>query len=143
MTGPLHGFRAEQALPGHPVWGEIAPEFHAREFHCPNEMDVSFLRLLSRTRRRAGVPFRIISDYRSPERNEEAGGATKSAHMERPCRAVDLHVKNNYERFQVVQAAMLEGFVRVGVYPAHEGGSGSVHLDASEVNPAPRCWTRW
>lgn len=143
MKGPLGDVLAEAAVEGHPVWQEIAPELTPRDFRFPWQMDVHFLRLLSRTRRRAGVPFRVVSDYRSPARNDAAGGAEKSAHMERPCRAVDLSVKNNYERFRVVQAAMVEGFLRVGGYPAHEDNSGSVHLDASEVNPAPRFWTRW
>lgn len=141
--GPLHGHRAVRATAGHIVWAEIAPEFHPREFHFPHLMDVEFLRLLSRTRRRAQVPFRLLSDARDPERNAAAGGAEKSAHMEVPCRAVDLHVVNNFERFQVIAAALAEGFQRIGIYPAHEDNSGSIHLDASEVNPAPRCWTRY
>jgi uncharacterized protein YcbK (DUF882 family) len=143
MKGPLFGVSPLAAAKGHAVWGEIAPELTPRDFRSPFAMDVAFLRLLSRARRRAGVPFRVISDYRDPARNEAAGGAEKSAHMECPCRAVDLQVRDNHERARIVLAAAEEGFLRIGVYPAHEDGGGSLHLDASETNPAPRIWTRF
>jgi uncharacterized protein YcbK (DUF882 family) len=142
-VSPLHGVAPEAASAGHPVWGEIAPELRAEEFHHPERMDTHFLRLLARVRRRAGVPFRIVSDYRSREQNRDAGGASRSAHMDLPCRAVDLHVTNNEERFRVVEAALALGFVRIGVYPARTDNSGSIHIDAAEANPAPRIWTRY
>lgn len=134
---------SELAKLKHAVWGEIAPELTPKDFRFPARMDVEFLRLLSRTRRRAGVPFRIVSDSRDPAANEAAGGAKASAHMEVPCAAVDLRVKNNFERARVVTAAVQEGFERIGIYPAHEDNSGSVHLDASTSKPRPRFWTRY
>lgn len=143
MKGPLNGVKAQLAVSEHAVWGEIKPELTPGDFRFPHAMDVAFLRLLSRTRRRAGVPFRVVSDYRDPARNAAAGGAKGSTHMEHPCRAVDLHVKDNHERMRIVQAAVEEGFLRIGIYPAAEDNSGSVHLDASEINPAPRMWTRY
>lgn len=140
---PLKGVRGECATLDHPVWKEIAPELKPEDFRFPGQMDVHFLRLLSSARRLAGVPFRIVSDARDPQRNRAAGGASKSAHMEEPCRAVDLHVENNFERSRVLTAAFLSGFRRVGIYPAKEDNSGSLHLDASSVNPSPRVWTRY
>ena len=134
---------SELARLKHAVWSEIAPELTPKDFHFPERMDVDFLRRLSRTRRRAGVPFRVVSDSRDPAANEAAGGATNSAHMEMPCSAVDLRVKNNLERARVVTAAVQEGFERIGIYPAHEDNSGSVHLDASTDKPSPRFWTRY
>lgn len=143
MKGPLYGIKAVPANARHAVWGEIKPELTPEDFRFPYDMDVAFLRLLSRVRRRAGVPFRVVSDYRDPDRNAAAGGAKSSTHMERPCRAVDLHVKNNEERARIVFAAADEGLIRIGVYPAKPDNSGSIHLDASEVNPSPRIWTRY
>lgn len=88
---------------GHPVWGEIHPELQrTQDFNYPDHMDPRFLANVIRPRRRSGVPFRVVSDYRPPERNAAAGGATKSAHMESPCAALDLRVLNNQERYYVV-----------------------------------------
>jgi uncharacterized protein YcbK (DUF882 family) len=126
----------------HPVWREIAPEFRRSEFRHPERMDPDFLRALVRARRNAGVPFRVISDHRPPARNRRAGGARGSAHLEDPCRAVDLWVESNLERFRVIEALLNEGFTRIGIYPARADGSGSIHVDASHVKPSPRIWTR-
>lgn len=124
------------------MWHEITPHFGPHEFLAPYEMDVHFLRLLHSTRLAAGVPFRITSDARDPDGSV---GASLSAHKKRPCRAVDLHVKSNYERMCVLGAAVANGFVRIGIYPAREDGAGIIHLDAETHpdNPSPRCWTRY
>jgi hypothetical protein len=156
------------------VWSEIAPELKPGEFKEPEQMDTDFLRRLSKMRRAAKAPFRIVSDARDPEGSV---GASVSAHKERPCKAVDLRVLNNAERFLLVRealageamavlreivasgvltgpilaraaaAAKSPGLARVGIYPptAHQvatfgKGSGSVHLDASTVNPQDRIW---
>lgn len=140
---PLQAILPDRATKDHGVWKEIAPELTPADFRSPYSMDAHFLRLLSRIRRRAEVPFRIVSDYRDPKRNDSAGGAKDSAHMEYPCRAVDVHVPDNYARARILEAAFAEGLVRVGVYPAKEDNSGSIHLDASNENPAPRVWTRF
>lgn len=134
---------SERAALDHPVWREIAPWFVPAEFRHPEAMDAAFLRRLARARQRARVPFRMVSDHRPPEHNARVGGARHSAHLEIPCRAADLHVANNEERFRVVAALLAEGFERIGIYPARPDGSGSVHVDASETHPAPRLWTRY
>lgn len=135
------------ATPDHPVWREIAPQLAPRDFRHPGMMDVDFLRLLSRVRRDAAVPFRIVSDYRTPEGNP---GASASAHLDLPCRAVDLRVLTNHERWAVVRAAIAAGITRLGIYAptasqiAQYGkASGSVHLDASTTNPQDRIWMSW
>jgi len=138
----LMGVAPIAAGPTHPVWMGIAPFFVPSEFKHPFKMDVTFLRSLYRVRLRAGVPLRIVSDYRPPDRNASVGGAKASAHMELPCSAVDLRVNNNHERMLIVAAAIEEGFTRMGIYPAGEGGAGSLHLDASRTLPSPRIWTR-
>lgn len=136
-----------ETRPAHPVWAAIAPELTPRDFTAigadPGAMDAGALRLFSKIRRRAGVPFRIRSAYRPPARNAAAGGASASEHMNAPCTAIDLHVRNNYERFRIVQAAIMEGIERIGIYPAAADNSGSVHIDCGRHNPTSRIWTRY
>lgn len=94
-------------------------------------------------RRAAGVPFRPTSDHRPPERNAAAGGAERSAHLDVPCRAVDLRVINNHERFRIIATAIRFGFNRVGCarYDVDSvTGAGIIHLDASEDLPAEVMW---
>lgn len=144
---PLADKPAARARADHPVWQEIRPKdgfggFEPWEFDQPHEMDVEFLRLLYRIRQDAGVPMRIISDARPPDQDI---GASKSAHKKRPCRAVDLDVRNSYERARIVGAAWEHGIRRLGVYPGDAGDAGSVHLDAEAHpdNKSPRMWTRY
>lgn len=96
----------------HEVWQEIAPRdgrggFRPAEFNEPYEMDVAFLRRLWRLRQYAGVPLRPVSDVRPPDVNEEAGGATGSAHLVVPGIATDLQVRSNFERYRVLHAALV------------------------------------
>lgn len=144
MRGPLGDVTAVRAVPLHPVWRSIEPQngkpgFLPSELKLPYEMDAYFMFWLHAVRQDAGVPFRIISDARMGE-----VGAKRSAHNERPCRAVDLQARNSYERARILIAAIQHGCVRFGVYPSKDDSDGgSVHLDCSAVNPSPRCWTRW
>lgn len=132
----------------HPVWQEIAPQddqpgFKPAEFDNPYEMEVEFLRLLHQIRQQTGkVAMRIISDARPVDKDI---GASLSAHKKRPCRAVDLQVRNAYERAVVVFAAVRCGIVRIGVYPGSAGDGGGLHLDAESHpdNKSPRIWTRY
>lgn len=150
MTDSRGGGMAKYAHEGHRVWMEVAPELTPADFNHPWDMCPAFLRRLSAARRACGVPFRIVSDYRPPDRNEAASGAARSAHLERPCRAVDLRALNNAERFRIVEALLGEGFERVGIYTPTEWqvsqygrGAGSVHVDASPTNPSPSMWMTW
>jgi len=121
--------RHRLVLPEHPV-GELM-------------MDAHFLRLLYRMRQTAGVPFRVRSDYRTPEHNEAVAGVEDSAHTEAPCRAVDLWAENNYERFRIITVAGRFGFNRIGCvkYGADpKTGAGLIHRDASENLPAEVMW---
>lgn len=144
MNGPLQGYRLTPAHAGHVVWREISPQFTRAEFRDPDSMAVEALRLLHRIRVRAGVPFRLVSDARTPATNP---GASKSAHLERPCTAIDLRVVNSAERFAIVRAAIQEGVIRIGVYPPTEyqratwgKNAGSIHLDASTALPQNVMW---
>jgi hypothetical protein len=137
----------EHATEGHVVWTEIAPELSKTDFDHPTLMEVEFLRLMSRIRRASGVPFRIVSDHRPSDKNK---GAAKSAHMDIPCRAIDLRVLDNRERIVLIRTALAHGIERIGVYAptdwqkmTYGKASGSVHLDCSDKNPSPRMWQTW
>lgn len=65
--------------------------FQVIEFNDAAHMDEEFLDYLDEVRERAGVPFRLTSDYRDPERNAAAGGEARSLHV--LGRAVDFTVK--------------------------------------------------
>jgi hypothetical protein len=136
-----------RAVGGHAVWREVAPQFSMREFNQPERMAVEALRLLHRVRMRSGIPFRFVSDARTPSTNP---GVSNSAHLELPCTAVDLRVVSNLERYRIVEAAIAEGVGRIGAYPPTPfqrsqwgAGAGSVHLDASQRLPSPRLWLQF
>jgi uncharacterized protein YcbK (DUF882 family) len=70
---------------------KITPHFAVDEFACPlngappSEMRGVLARLceqLEVLRSELGAPVHIISGYRSPEFNEQIGGAPKSMHMQ-------------------------------------------------------------
>lgn len=93
---------SEVAVAEHEVWSETSPELMPHDFNYPYRMAPDFLRRLIRARRASRVPFRVVSDHRPPARNVAAGGAQTSAHMESPCRAVDLRVNTNEERYRLL-----------------------------------------
>ena len=123
-------------------WG-LCEYFAASEFKYPDAMGVEFIQWLETVRVEAGVPMHIVSDHRTPERNANAGGAERSAHMDVPCNAVDIGKRPtandpnwNHARYRIIKAALKLGCQRIGMYP-----SGSLHLDRGEdTHPAPRIW---
>jgi uncharacterized protein YcbK (DUF882 family) len=125
------------------VWDMIRPHFSRAEFKHPDLMSAKFLAWLYDVRESAQVPLRIRSDYRDPAANAAAGGARGSAHMQLPCRAVDLTVRNNLERYAIVAAAIRLGCRRIGIYPATAKGAGALHLDLSQDHPHGRIWTSY
>jgi len=127
----------------HPVWQQISRYFTRDEFFdLYFAMDIEFLRLLYKARSISGVPFRITSAARP---KESTVGSRFTAHKKRPCKAVDIKVRNNEERAKIVCACVEIGIRRIGIYPAEEDGSGVLHIDAetSMENPSPRFWTRY
>jgi len=126
-------------------WTLVAPYFTPSEFKVPEKMSYEFMMWLLEVRLRAGVTMNISSSVRSTAYNKQVGGAKDSAHVDVPCRAVDIRPPTkrdamdpnwNYARFKIVKAAMDCGGVRIGIYQ-----NGSLHLDRTEsTRPAPRLW---
>lgn len=123
-------------------WAE-SPYFAPTEFQHPERMGYEFILWLNEVRKVAGVPMRITSSYRTPERNAAVGGARDSSHTDVPCNAVDIgrvptsaDPNWNEARFRIMEAALVLGCRRIGFYP-----NGSLHLDRTEsARPAPRLW---
>lgn len=78
----------------------ITPHFSVEELACPlngappDELYENLERLCSQLealRAELGAPIRVISGYRSPEYNEQIGGARRSQHMQ--ATASDIKVK--------------------------------------------------
>lgn len=116
---------------------ELLTYFKAAEFKHPAKMGYQFMLALDALREQAGVPFRdISSSYRSPAYNKSVRGAKDSAHTDEPCEAVDIIPANNAERFEIVRAAIICGWTRIGIYK-----NGSIHIDGTDGRrPARRLW---
>lgn len=79
----------------------------------------------------AGVPFIVNSAFRTAEQNRNCRGASNSAHLRG--RAFDIAC-NSKNRWQIVRAAMLAGFTRIGV------ASSFIHMDDDPILPSPSLW---
>lgn len=87
---------------------------------------------LNKTRHRAGIPFIINSGFRSKAKNKRVGGVPNSAHL--AGNAVDIRCKRSTDRFKIVNAALEEGFKRIGI------GKTFVHLDIDITKPQEVIW---
>ena len=56
--------------------------FRQEEFTHPEDMLPHFLDLLDAVRDIAATPFRVTSDFRTPEENKIVGGSSTSLHMQ-------------------------------------------------------------
>jgi len=98
---------------------------------CPE-----FLMKLEKARELADVPFIINSGWRSEITNKRVGGGENSAHIQIPCKAVDIKVTNSSNRYKILNA-LLNFFDRVGI------GENYIHVDCeSKHNKASKViWT--
>jgi zinc D-Ala-D-Ala carboxypeptidase len=95
-------------------------------------LDPELVAKLDWARGRSGVPFTITSGFRSPEQNERVMGVDGSAHTKGL--AVDLRVPDSSSRYKMVNALLLVGFKRIGVYTAH------IHIDLDASLPQEVLW---
>ena len=106
--------------------------FTSSEFDSPDDegsgqnMCPKFLQMLDEAREQAGVPFVITSGYRTPKHNTSVGGVKNSSHINIPCNAVDIAVKDGIHRFLILVSLMSVGFTRFGI------GKTFIHVDADE-----------
>lgn len=112
--------------------------FELSEFDSPDApgsgamyMDRSFVQRLDRARGRAGVPFVIISGYRTFGHNLDVGGVLDSAHL--LGLGADIETTPATKGI-IVEALLNEGFTRLGI------GDNSVHVDADPYKPQKVAW---
>jgi zinc D-Ala-D-Ala carboxypeptidase len=91
-------------------------------------LEPEFVAKLDLARKAAGIPFRITSGLRTPEKNQSVIGAVPdSAHLKGL--AVDLQVETSHEVALILDACKSVGITRRGIYfdklyrPTH------VHVD--------------
>lgn len=77
---------------------------------------------------RKGVPFRITSGYRSPEKNKSVIGAVPDSSHTRGL-AVDLRVYSSREASLIVQACYAAGIDRCGIYVDNSWQPVHIHVD--------------
>lgn len=105
------------------IWDQLT-HFTPDEFKHPDEMSHQLLLKLDKARGIAGVPFEITSDFRSGDPRAHGRGT-----------AVDIRVRSGRQRFKIVQALLLVGFKRIGVYDKH------IHADiAGDTFPQEVLW---
>ncbi len=80
----------------------------------------------------AGIPFNISSWNRCTDYNAIVGGSFDSSHIKGL--AVDIYCGTSTERFTILQALILAGFDRIGIY------SWGIHVDVDLSKPADVCW---
>lgn len=70
-----------------------------------------------------GFSLPVVSGFRNAARNEAAGGAKASEHIDGNALDLDVRGKSQAERIQIMQAARAQGFGGIGVYV------NSIHID--------------
>lgn len=117
---------ASSTRPMEPLDWNIIRHFKPEEFQHPEKMGYQFMLKLDAFRHQAGVPFRITSSYRTPAHNKEVGGAKDSAHVDDICDAVDIWPADSHQAYQIIRAAFICGYERIGIY-----ANGSFHFDTT------------
>lgn len=95
-------------------------------------LDKELCAMLDWARGRATIPFVITCGLRTPEHNDKVGGVQDSSHLRGL--AVDMACSDSTARYKMVQALLLAGFKRLGVYDKH------VHVDRDESLPQEVMW---
>lgn len=121
------------------TWDQLK-NFAPHEFVAPDKMDLDFMAVLDSICAEAkiimpGLVMAINSSYRPPLDNKAAGGVDDSAHVQIPCRGVDVRCHSSVGRWAIVTAAINHGIRRIGI------GKRFVHLDDDPTKPAQVIWT--
>lgn len=95
-------------------------------------LDKELCAMLDWARGRAGIPFVITCGLRTPDHNDLVGGVQDSAHLRGL--GVDLACSDSPTRYKMVQALLLAGFKRIGIYNQH------IHADRDETLPQGVIW---
>lgn len=108
--------------------------FHRDEFDDFEKMDEEVLIDLDLAREKAGIPFVITSDYRTPKYNREIGGVEDSAHTKGLAVDIAAHEWDRETRNLVIVALVDCGFRRIGEAESF------IHADQDDSKPSPATW---
>ena len=118
--------------------GDISPHFSRHEFVCKCgcgyfRKDALLLQRLEKMRELLGnKPMIINSGCRCKPYNTLQGGNKNSEHMDG--QAADIRINGSGDRFATVVAALLSGFVRIGV------ANTFIHVDTDIYKPQKVMW---
>ncbi len=114
--------------------------FNLSEFDSPDDkgsgenMDLDFVRMLDKAREMAGVPFKITSGYRTPKHNSKVKGVLDSSHMNIPCNACDIAIKDSSTRYKIIDSLLKVGITRIGI------GKNFIHCDTDKKKSQDLIW---
>ena len=117
---------------------KLSKNFNSEEFDSKDikgtgmMMNIEFIALLQKARDIAGIPFVINSGFRTTAYNKKIGGVVNSAHTKG--KAVDIAIKNDRERYIILNALILAGFKRIGIYMTF------IHCDNDDSLPMRVIW---
>ena len=107
-------------------WDEYKGYFKKEEFDCKcgcgtNNMNPEVMVMLFNARTYANMPFKINSGARCETHNKKEGGSATSSHLKGV--AIDIGIKNSFERHQIFINLRNAGFKRFGI------GKNFIHVD--------------
>ena len=119
--------------------GDLSEHFDRKTFECQdgcgkNNIDSKLIEKLERMVSVLGRVPRISSGCRCVLHSVAVGGGTDDAHVHN--KAVDIPVANSLERYAVVSAAVVAGFVRIGDEDTH------VHVDVDSSKVQNVMWRK-
>ena len=126
--------------------------FTFSEFDSPGEpgsgekyMDRTFIRRLDRARKKAGIPFVIVSGARtiSHNRSKAVGGVPGSSHeidvnCNKCVNGADIDYTTIEQRDKILKALVNVGFNRFGIRTGASGSS--IHVDSDETKSQFAVW---
>jgi zinc D-Ala-D-Ala carboxypeptidase len=114
--------------------------FNYSEFDSPDEpgsgekyMSKEFIEMLSEARDCAGIPFFILSGYRTRKHNATLKNSVKNSTH---CLgiAADIRCRTSDERWNIIDSLLFAGFNRIGI------GESFLHVDLKQSNQN-KIWT--
>lgn len=116
--------------------GDLSNNFYRYEFTCQCgcgfcNVDPKLISMLQEMRDQVG-PIYVNSGCRCKKHNKNEGGKSNSAHM--VGKAVDIACSNSMQRCELLVAAFMAGFDRIGLAKTF------IHLDIDETKPPKVAW---